>query len=227
MRRLGGIALIVLGVLGVLLGAALAVGFGPDDRIGTGPHRLSTPGQAIVTAPEALAFSGPRVELTVTSAEPGRPLFLGVGHDVDVRDFLGETPRTRIDTIELPWRVTTTDLPGGGAPKGAPEDPRWWLTEAQGRGQAVLTWRLPDSAADLVILDPDGGDGLTVDVTAAVLAPGVFVVGLAVAVLGLGVVIFGWAVLTTRVAPHGLHARRPDPPAPAPAREPVAPERGE
>jgi hypothetical protein len=229
MRRLGGLALILLGVLGVLVGAALAVGFGPDNRIGTGPHRLSTPGQAIVTAPEALAFSGPQVEVTVTSTEPGRALFLGVGHDVDVRDFLGETPRTRIDTIELPWRVTTTDLPGGGFPKGAPQDLGWWLAEAQGRGQAALTWRLPESAADLVILDPEGGDGLTVDVTAAVLAPGIFVVGLAVAVLGLGVVIFGWAVLTTRVAPRGLHARRPAPTEPEPAaeREPVAPERGE
>jgi len=60
-----------------------------------------------------------------------------------------------------------------------------------------------------------------------VLAPGVFVIGLAVAVLGLGVVIFGWAVLTTRVAPRGLHARRPEPYEPAPEREPVAPERGE
>jgi hypothetical protein len=227
MRRLGGFALILLGVLGVLVGAAFAVGFGPDNRIGTGPHRLSTPGQAIVTAPEALAFSGPQVEVKVSTTEPGRALFLGVGHDVDVRDFLGETPRTRIDAIELPWKGSTTDLPGGGFPKGAPEDAGWWLAEARGRGEAVLTWRLPESAADLVILDPDGGDGLSVDVTAAVLAPGVFVVGLAVAVLGLGVAIFGWAVLTTRVAPRGLHAQRPEHAEPAPEREPVAPERGE
>jgi hypothetical protein len=209
MRRLGGVALIALGLLSAVAGVLVAVAFGPDDRMSTGPHRLGTQGQAIVTAPEALAYAGPRAELRVEAVR-GRPdLFLGVGHDVDVRDFLGGTPRTRIDTIDLPWAVSTTPVPGNGAPKGDPGELTWWLAEAQGRGAATLTWRLPDTAADVVILDRDGGQGLTVDVTAAVLAPGAFVVGLALVVLGLGVVVFGWAVLTTRSTRlRGSHARR-------------------
>jgi hypothetical protein len=205
-------ALVALGLLGVLLGVALAVAVGPDDRMGTGPHRLSTAGRAIVTAPEALAYAGPTVELRVTSADPGRELFLGVGHDVDVRDFLADTPRTRIDTIEIPWRVTTTPVPGDGFPKGDPQDVGWWIADEQGRGQVTLTWRLPDTAADVVILGTDGTRGLTVDVHAAVVAPGAFVVGLALVVLGLGVVVFGWALRSSRPArpaPSGLHARRP------------------
>jgi hypothetical protein len=209
MRRLGGLALIALGVLSAVLGIALAVLFGPDNRMGTGPHRLSTPGQAIVTAPEALAYAGPRVELRVASPDRERTLFLGVGHDVDVRDFLDGTPRTRIDAISIPWQVATTRVPGGGSPKGEPGDQNWWIADAEGRGDAVLSWRLPETAADVVILAQDGGDGLVVDVTAAVVAPGVFVVGLALVVLGLGVAVFGWAVLTTRAAPRGLHAMRP------------------
>jgi len=210
MRRRGGLALIALGVLSVLLGAVLATVFGPDNEIGTGPHRLSTRGQAIVTAPEALAWAGPQVQLTVHSVDPGRSLFLGVGHDVDVRDFLAGVPQTRIDTIELPWRVTTTPIPGSGFPKGAPSKVGWWYADAQGRGSASLTWRLPDTAADVVILDPLGGDGLTVDVTAGVVAPGAFVVGLALVVLGLGVAVFGWAMRTSGVpAPRGTHAHRP------------------
>lgn len=209
MRRLGGLALIALGVLGVVLGVALAVAFGPDNRMATGPHRLSTPGQAILTAPEALAYSGPRVQLTVAAADRQRELFLGVGHDVDVRDFLAGTPRTRIDTIEIPWRVSTTPVRGDGSPKGDPADVGWWIADAQGRGTAELTWRLPDTAADVVILGRDGAGGLTVDVTAAVLAPGAFVVGLAMVVIGLGVVVFGWALLTSRTVPRGVHALRP------------------
>lgn len=210
MRRLGGLALIVLGVLSVLLGSALAAAFGPDDEMGTGPQRLSTRGQAIVTAPEALAWAGPQVRLTATTAEPGRALFLGVAHDVDVRDFLDGAPYTRIDSIEIPWRVTTTQVSGSGFPKGDPSDVSWWFADARGRGTASLTWRLPDTAADVVILDPLGGDGLVVDVTAAVVAPGAFVVGLALVVLGLGVAVFGWAVRTGDVrAPHGTHALRP------------------
>jgi hypothetical protein len=210
MRRLGGLALIALGVLSVLMGSALAAAFGPDNEMGTGPHRLSTRGQAIVSAPEALAWAGPQVRLTVDSVDPGRSLFLGVGHDVDVRDFLDGAARTRIDTIEIPWRVTTTPISGSGFPKGAPADVGWWLADAHGRGSATLTWRLPDTAADVVILDPFGGDGLVVDVTAAVVAPGAFVVGLALVVLGLGFAVFGWAMRTTGVrAPRGTHALRP------------------
>ncbi|MDQ4006867.1 MAG: hypothetical protein M3211_02070, partial [Actinomycetota bacterium] len=158
MRRLGGLALIALGVLSVLAGVALVAAFGPDDRMATGPHRLSTPGQAIVTAPEALAYAGPRVELTVRSVGGARDLFVGVGHDVDVRDFLDATPRTRIDTIDIPWQVSTTRLPGGGFPKGPPAGLGWWIAEAQGRGAVTLRWHLPDVAADVLILDRDGRD---------------------------------------------------------------------
>lgn len=209
MRRTGGLALVLVGLLSVALGVALAVLFGPDNRMGTGPHRLTTPGQAIVTAPGALAYSGPQVEMRVRSVEPGRTLFVGVAHDVDVRDFLASTPRTRIDTIQIPWQVTTTPLPGQGFPKGPPSEQTWWIADAKGQGEVVLDWRLPDTAADVVILDEDGGSKLAVDVTAAVVAPGVFVVGIALVVLGLGVVVFGWAVLTTRsTSRRGTHALR-------------------
>src|ERR1044072_2035931 len=101
MRRRGGLALIALGVLSVLMGSALAAAFGPDNEMGTGPHRLSTRGQAIVSAPEALAWAGPQGRLTLDSVHPERSLFLGVGHDVDVRDFLDGAARTQIDTIEI------------------------------------------------------------------------------------------------------------------------------
>jgi hypothetical protein len=207
-RRLGGPALIALGVLSAVLGVGLAVLFGPDDRIGSGPHRLSTPGQAIVTAPSAIAYAGPRVELTVTSTQPQRKLFVGVAHDVDVRDFLDGTPRTRIDTIEVPWRVTTTNIPGSGFPKADPGDQTWWYADAEGRGEVTVGWRLPDTAADVVILDEDGGTRLAVDVTAEVVAPGVFVVGLALAVIGLGLAVFGWAMRPSRPARRGVHATR-------------------
>ena len=211
MRRLGGLALIVLGLLSVLLGAALAFAFGPDNRMSTGPHRLSTAGQAIVTAPEAIAYSGPRVHLEVTSAKGDRDLFVGVGHDVDVRDFLADTPRSRITTIDIPWDVTATRVPGDGVPRGSAEDLAWWIADAQGNGHVEVTWRLPDTAADVLILAQDGQDGLAVDVTAAVVAPGAFVAALGGVVIGLGLMVFGWAVLSTRVAPRGVHARRADP----------------
>ncbi|MPZ61649.1 MAG: hypothetical protein GEU93_10210 [Propionibacteriales bacterium] len=208
MRRLGGLALLGMAVLGILVGVALAVFFGQDNRMDTGPHRLQTGTAAIVTAPQAIAIAGPRVELEVAAVEPDRNLFVGVGHDVDVRDLLGQTPRTRIDSVELPWRIETSGVDGSGVPRSAPEDADWWIEQDQGRGRATVAWDLPDTAIDVVILDRDGREDLAVDVTATWEAPGAFVTGIALAVFGLGVGIFGWAVITTRVAPRGLHARR-------------------
>ncbi|MGH3366710.1 MAG: hypothetical protein ACRDOY_05870 [Nocardioidaceae bacterium] len=209
MRRLGGLALIALGVSSVLLGCAVAIVFGPDDTVGTGPHRLSSIGPAIVTAPEALAYSGPQVELTVTTPGRDRELFVGVGHDVDVRDFLAETPRTRIDTITIPWEISTSEVRGSGSPKGGPDAVDWWIADARQPGRLVLSWRLPDVAADVMILALDGPRRLVVDLTAALVVPGIFVVGLALTVIGMGTSVFGWAVRSTQAASPGSHAHRP------------------
>jgi len=211
MRRLGGICLLAVGALSVLLGAVLAVAFGPDDRLATGPHVVRSETSLITTGPQAIALAGPRVELAVTSSGEPRNLFVGVGHHVDVSDLLGETPRTRVDRIDLPWALTTSQVGTGGTPRASPLDVQWWYAQAEGDGRAVLTWTLPEYGGDVVIADLDGGDELSVDVTAAVLAPGAFVVGAAMVVIGLGVAVFGWAVLTTRVRPRGVHANRGEP----------------
>lgn len=208
MRRLGGVCLLALGVLSMLVGGLLAVGFGPDDRLATGPHEVSSTGSVITTAPQAIVYAGPQVELTVTSSAAPRELFVGVGHHVDVADLLADTRRTRIERIDLPWDIATSTVGTGGSPRAAPTAVDWWYAQDTGEGRASITWTLPEDGGDVVIADLAGEEGLTVDVTAALVAPGIFIVGAAMLVIGLGVAVFGWAVLTTRVQPRGVHAER-------------------
>lgn len=212
MRRLGGLCLLAAGVLSVLLGAALAIAFGPDDRLETGPHPLSSEGSVITTAPQAIVYAGPQVELTVTTRGEARDLFVGVGHHVDVIDLLADTRRTRIDRIDLPWDVSFSAAGAGGSMRASPTEVDWWYAQASGGGRATISWTLPENGGDVVIADLAGQDGLAVDVTAAVVAPGAFIVGAAMLVIGLGVVVFGWAVLSTRGRPRGVHADRTEDP---------------
>lgn len=210
MRRLGGVCLLVAGLLSVLAGAVLAVAFGPDDRLGTGPHRLSSEASVITTAPHAIVYAGPEVELTVTSRGGARDLFVGVGHHVDVVDLLADTRRTRVERIDLPWEVSTSTVGGSGSPRAAPTEVDWWYAQATGDGAATISWTLPEDGGDVVIADLAGRDGLTVDITAAVLVPGVFVVGAAMLVIGVGIAVLGWAVLTSGERPRRRAANRGD-----------------
>lgn len=217
MRRLGGGFLLALGLVGVLLGAGVMAAFGTDDRWATGPHELASDGSAITTAPRAIGYAGPRVELTVASRDGARDLFVGVGHHVDVQDLLRQTPRTQVDRIDLPWEVSTSEAGEAGAgdrstPRtssgASPSDLDWWYAKEAGRGRVVLTWTLPEAGGDVVILARDGADGLAVEVTAAWVVEGAFVVGAASVVIGMGVAVFGWAVLSSRARPRGTHAER-------------------
>lgn len=192
MRRAGGWVVLLLGVVLVIVGAAGAIAFGPDDRLTSGRHPLDSPGIALVTAPAALAYSGPTVELTVKTRDASEPVFLGVGYDVDVQDYLTDTTYTQIDSIGWPLDVTTSEVTGAGLPDVRPEVLDWWLVSDSARGSAKVTFPLPDSAVDVVAMDPDLRPGLDVTVTAELVQPGAFSGGLAVIVGGVGLAVVGW-----------------------------------
>lgn len=203
MRRLFGWLLIVLGLLAVLGGAAVAAAFGSDDTVRLGPHRLTTTGSAIVTAPRVISYAGPTLTVTATSPNARTPVFIGYGHDVDVRDYLARTAYTRIDSISLPWQVKSSTVAGR---EGSPASPRglsWWLTTAVARGRTSATLPLPNAPIDIVVMDLGQGrpaDGFSVDVRVGILVPGSFAGGLAVALGGGGLIAAGWAVRRAVVA---------------------------
>ncbi len=200
MRRAGSWVVLLLGVVLMIVGAAGAIAFGPDDRLTSGRHPLSSPGIAVVTAPAALGYSGPTVELTVTR-DASEPVFLGVGYDVDVQDYLTDAAYTQVDSVGVPLDMTTSEVTGAGLPDDRPGDLDWWLVSDSGRGSAKVTFPLPDSAVDVVAMDPALRPGLDVTVTAEVVQPGAFVGGLAVSVGGVGLVLVGWMLMSSLRSP--------------------------
>src|SRR4051812_15540799 len=136
--------LVVLGSLVTVVGAAAALAFGPDNRVATAPHAFTSTSAVIATAPAALAYSGPTLE--VTAAAPDRRVFVGLGHDVDVRDYLAPTAYTRIDTIDVPWSTKTTAVDGDLDPAALPRDTDFWLVSATGKDRATLRFPMPDAA---------------------------------------------------------------------------------
>lgn len=190
MRRVAGWLLVLLGALLVLLGCTAAVVVGPDDEVASGPHSFASDGTAIVTAPEAIQYAGPTVRITVASSSD-RPLFVGLAHDVDVRDYLAGSAYTRVDTLDLPWDTTTSRVDGQGTPDRPPAKLDWWLVSDTGPGEAAMTFTLLDDSVDVVVTNADLRPHLRVHVTATVLRPGAFVGGLAAALAGLGLAAVG------------------------------------
>lgn len=206
MRRAGGWVILLLGVVLVIGGAAGAIVFGPDDRVMSGPHRFSSLGIAVVTAPAALAYSGPTIELTVTGA-PSEPVFLGIGYDVDVRDYLADVAYTQIDSVGVPWDATTSVVGGQRLPLDGPEDLDWWLVTDAGDGSATVTFPLPEAAVDVVAMDPELRPGFEATVTAAVVRQGAFVGGLGLCVAGAGLLVTGWVLKSSAPARRRASAR--------------------
>lgn len=201
MRRAGGWVVCLLGVMLVIVGLVGAIAFGPDDRVTSQPRSLSSRGIAVVTAPTAVTYSGPTVELTVAGAAAD-PVFLGVGYDVDVRDYLSGAAYTQVDSVDLPFDVTTREVKGTAGPEVVPEDLDWWIVADSGKGSATVTLPLPDAAIDVVVTASDLRPGLDVVVTAAVVQQGAFVGALALGVGGLGLAVVGW-MLSSSVPARG------------------------
>jgi hypothetical protein len=196
-RRTGGWLLVLLGVLLVLLGCTAAVVFGPDNEVASGPHPFASDGTAIATAPEAIQYAGPTVRITLVSSS-GRPLFVGLAHDVDVHDYLAGSAYTRVDTLDLPWETTSSRVGGQHAPGRRPAALDWWLVSDTGPGKTSVTFTLPNDSVDVVVTNADLRPRLRVQATVTVLRPGVFVGGLAAVLAGLGIAAVG-VVLVGRV----------------------------
>lgn len=190
MRRGLGWLLVVLGSIVAVVGTAAAIIVGPDDRVTTGPHTVASKGAAIITAPAALGYSGPRLEATAEA--PDRKVFVGLAHDVDVGDYLSTSAYARIDTIDLPWSTTTSAVDGDRTVTVLPQDVDFWLVSDSGNGRATVQFPLPDAAVDLVLMDAEGKPGLEADLTLTVVQDGAFVAALAAVVVGLGIAVVGW-----------------------------------
>lgn len=209
MQRVAGWFLALLGVAALVVASAAAIAFGPDDTVALGPHELTTTGTALVTAPRVLPYAGPTLEVTATAVHGRSSVFVGVGHDVDVRDYLSHAAYTQIDEVSLPWRAHTTAVPGRRHAGTSPAELTWWLTSASRRGGATVTFPLPDAPIDVVIMDLDRAPGFTTEVTVRVVQEGVFAGAVGLLLGGVGLLVAARLVLRLRSTPAHRQTRAP------------------
>jgi hypothetical protein len=198
MRRVIGGLFIVAGALLVLAGGVAAAWFGVDNTATMRSHQVDVHGTGLVTVPRAIAYAGPRVDISAQAQETGQHLFAGVAHDVDVRDFLSGVARTEVTSVRVPMRLSTKAVKGSLDLPADPSSLDIWIASAEGVGQVTLSFRLPDAADDVVILNTDARRVGPLTVTAALVVPGAFVGALAGVVLGAGLALAGWSLIGLR-----------------------------
>lgn len=191
MRKVAGWVLTVLGVLGVLVGLAVAIVLGPDGRRTTGPHPVDTESSVLVTAPKVIDWADVQIDVLV-EVPAKKPIFVGVGNTVDVEAFVGDVDRVEVTDFSTPWKPTYTprqgDLP---TVQGAPTSLDWWLASSAGLGGASMTSSLPDEHVSLAVIAIGSSNLSGLEVTFAYGIKGGFWKGLGLALAGAGLALGG------------------------------------
>ncbi len=183
--------LLLPGLLVLAAGAALMIVLGPDSRITTGPHDVDTSASAVVTAPGLITHRGVQVDV-MAEVPLNKPVFVGLGHTVDVRDYLADSARLEVTEFSLPWDPTVREIEGRPAVPTAPTALDWWLAGGAGLGGATVSATLPDDSVSLAIVSMGDSNLSGLRVTFAYGIKGGFGLGLGLALAGAGLLALGW-----------------------------------
>jgi hypothetical protein len=205
----GRIAMVVLGSLVALiaLGVMAAGGYGlwlhttqrSHGYVMTSAERFSTGGYALATRTLEISSDVPSflygrgwlgdVRIRGQSANPARPLFVGIAHKHDVDRYLADVAHSDvIDVSGDPFGTIyrpTYDARPGGKPATPPNRARFWAVSAEGRGVQTLTWSVKHGRWSVVVMRPDGSRGVTADLAAGAKLPALLWASIGLLVFGI------------------------------------------
>jgi hypothetical protein len=208
----------IVGLLGLIAlaggGALLWVDSAKTDSQGyytSSPHRFESDGRALVTngldidsGNTGFLFGSDHlanIRLTTASTDPAAPLFVGIGREQDVAEYLRGVELDEVSDIELdPFTVTYTPQPGTSVP-APPAEAGIWAASSTGGGTERLEWATEDGDWSVVVMNADGSPGVEATVAAAAKAPFIFRIGL-------GLVIGGAILLAVAVAVFAFTVRQ-------------------
>lgn len=210
------IALIVIGVIVAVVGAALAASgvallalFGSDGTIDSGKHSVSTSSAALVsqtadlkdTTDTADVIGDPRIRISVSGNRAGAGVFVGIGPTPQVDRYLASAPIEEVTDFEVdPFKLVRKRRAGTKVP-AAPASQSFWVAQGSGR-QATLRWKVRDGDYRLVIMNADGSRGVDADGDVGITIPHTTTFGWVL--IGLGLVLIAGGVIAIV-----LGARRP------------------
>ncbi|MEE2033722.1 DUF4389 domain-containing protein [Rhodococcus chondri] len=138
------------------------------------------------------------VLLRVTPDEPDREIFVGIGPQDAVDDYLADVARTEVTEIEFdPFRPTYRQIDGNRAPE-PPASQTFWSASAGGAGTREVQWDLQRGSWTVVVMNADGNPGVSVDVQAGArleflgpLALGVLAGAVVLLIIGIPLIVVG------------------------------------
>jgi len=206
-----GVLALVVAVVGLVGGAALiavqATQRDSDGYYQSGTTRLATPTHGFTSEGLDIGSDGPtwlfrrarlgtiRVTATGTAATP---IFVGVARKTAVDRYLGRVAHDEVTDFEVdPLSVTSTRHPGSKAPAPPTEQP-FWASSESGSGRQTLTWPVERGDWSVVVMNADGGPGVSSGVSVGAklgfllwLGIGVVAVGAIFAVAGSAAILMG------------------------------------
>jgi hypothetical protein len=168
--------------LGLLGGGGLVLWADRTQRdaagyLTTGVHELSTSGSALTSdridlgSPETGWWTPPRLletaRIRVTSIEPGRSVFVGIGPTADVTRYLAGVGHSVITDLGH----GTTRAVSGATPASPPESQDFWVASNSGTGNRTLVWDSANGSWTVVVMNADGRPGIDVRADAGATIP--------------------------------------------------------
>ncbi len=175
--------MVVIGALLVLVSLALVFVGGVmtwahitqrDDEgfFATGAHRFETLTHAITSDRIDLGTDRGRRwfnigDLATVRIEVGpvaeHALFVGIGPQDDVEDYLNDVSRARIEDVDFdPFAVTYEYETGADTPE-PPGEQDFWAASVEGSGPQTLEWELESGRWVVVVMNADGSPGVSVE----------------------------------------------------------------
>jgi hypothetical protein len=202
-RGVGRILLIIFGGLGALVALGLLVGglalvavqtqrdsagffTTPTERFTSSAYALTHEGLEIGDVSETPSWivdrlGTVRVRATSSTAEP---IFIGVARTDDVARYLGAVGYDEVTGIESdPFRNELRSH-AGNAPASPPAEQTFWAASSEGTGTQSFSWEVGEGRWSLVLMNADGGRGVSADIELGAKAEWLLWVGLILAAVG-------------------------------------------
>ena len=213
-------SILVVGGLGLAAGGATLVVADQVARDADGfmmspRERLATDGFAITSEDAQVETAGAPDQLpdvlvgdvrVSAEAAGGTDLFVGVASTPDARAYLGDVRHATV--LDFPESDPTYRATEGGAPETPPAEQDFWAARATG-SDPTLTWSLEEGDWTIVVMNADGSDAVTADVSAGAEVPWVATVIAVLFVLAGLALLIGALLIAIPVRA----AARPAPPA--------------
>jgi hypothetical protein len=170
-----------------------------DGYVMTSSERFSTDGYALATSTLHITSDVPgflygrdwlgEVRIRGESANPARPLFIGIARKDDIDRYLAGVAHSEVTDVNAnPFGTTyrpSYRVRAGGKPATPPIRARFWVARVAGRGTQALTWSVKQGRWAVVVMRPDGSPGVSADLAAGAKLPALLWASIGLLVLGL------------------------------------------